>query len=638
MEVLTELLRDSGIRNALIVDDGYDSIPTAADLSKDEDKWTNFFDDSTSEDEIELSRIFSDYSVMDAEDLKSSDEFVGKLWNNKNTLRNDLIEPLFQRYIADMEMDNSYLKTVSDTLENIGLTVTTLGKNFSDFTGNVDLIIIDLFLGSGQELGDMDISIKGLKKLLKEKLRNPPLVILMSRSHRLQDKKEIFRDGVGLFESTFRILHKSDLIDSVKLIRVLNRLVKHYKDTRKIANFLSAWKDGLSVSFENTINSIRRLDLPELAQLNQLLLKDEGAPTGAYLVDIFDRVLLHELEAQKIIIDAANDLKTLTVDEYPPPYISGSKDLQSLVYCALFQHTNRLELDSSESLVAFGDILRKKANITDENPNIVLSSITSDQVLVVMTPACDLQRKGAMRVLFMVGDLKEIKHSSWPTSSPLVTTIFKDSETSVTYSIKWNPKHLEMLTHDEINKILSDGGDFKKVARLREIHAIELQQKLLADIGRVGLMAPSPATFPIWIKFLVPHTNGELIPLQISESIFEKGVCYIGREGDKNKRMILSEDTCDLLQKKMNELEVSIIHPKASNNFQRLKKAETFISSLEKGIKLPKSESPNWTEMPVDINPPVVALIGSKDAKEPLHPRELAKMGIAIKIYYEEPE
>lgn len=638
MENLTELLESSGIQNALIVDDGYDVVPTAADLSCDEDKWAIFFDDSTSDDQAELSRIFPDYSDMDAEDLKSSSEFVNILWENKDNLRKELIGPLFERYILDMDMDSSYLKTVSDTLENIGLNVTSLGKNFSEFTGRVDLIIIDLFLGSGQELGDMDASVKGLKKLLNGKLNNPPLVILMSRSHRLQDKKEIFRDGVGLFESTFRILHKSDLTDSMKLTRVLNRLVKHYKDTRKIANFLSAWKDGLSVSFENTINSIRRLDLPELAQLNQLLLKDEGAPTGAYLVDIFDRVLMHELEAQKVIIDAANDLKTLTVDEYPPPYISGSKDLQSLVYCALFQHTNRLELDSSESLVAFGDILRKNSSLIDENTNTVLSSITSDQVLVVMTPACDLQRKGAMRVLFMVGDLKEIKHSSWPPSSTLVTTIFKDSETSVTYSIKWNPKHLEMLTHDDINKILSDGGSFKKVARLREIHAIELQQKLLADIGRVGLMAPSPATFPIWIKFLVPDTNGALIPLQISESMFEKGVCYIGREGDKNKRMILSEDTCDLLQRKMNELEVSIIHPKASNNFERLKTSEIFISSLEKGIKLPKSESSNWTEMSIDINPPVVALIGSKDAKEPLHSRDLTKMGIAIKIYYEEPE
>ena len=50
-----------------------------------------------------------------------------------------------------------------------------------------------------------------LTKSLETRVKNPPLVILMSRSENLEAKRDEFRDDVGLIDSGFRILRKAEL-------------------------------------------------------------------------------------------------------------------------------------------------------------------------------------------------------------------------------------------------------------------------------------------------------------------------------------------------------------------------------------------------------------------------------------------
>src|SRR6185369_17579769 len=117
----------------------------------------------------------------------------------------------------------------------------------------------------------------------------------------------------------------------------------------KLASFLSAWNYGLNKACERTSMLIRRLDLADYAQIRQLLLSAEGAPTGSYLVDVFDLVLQHEIESETPIINAAIALNSLTSETYPPPYVGGSRDLQNLVYRSLLQGRERLRLVGAEA-------------------------------------------------------------------------------------------------------------------------------------------------------------------------------------------------------------------------------------------------------------------------------------------------
>ena len=73
-----------------------------------------------------------------------------------------------------------------------------------------------------------------------------------------------------------------------------------------------AWETGLTGARDRTTALIRKLRLADLAQIYELLLSAEGEPTGSYLVDIFDKVLQHEIEREAPIIDAAVALNSLT--------------------------------------------------------------------------------------------------------------------------------------------------------------------------------------------------------------------------------------------------------------------------------------------------------------------------------------
>ena len=103
--------------------------------------------------------------------------------------------------------------------------------------------------------------------------------------------------------------------------------------------------------------------------------------------------------------------------------------------------------------------------------------MSRNDVLAVMTPACDLQRDGAKRVMLLVGTLKPLTARDWsyeddPVRTPVVEL---DGER---FWIKWNLKHVDMIAPATLAKAVAEGG-LEVMARLRESHALELQQKML---------------------------------------------------------------------------------------------------------------------------------------------------------------
>lgn len=649
------------VRTALIVDDAFDQVPTAGDLAIDVNEWGHFFDDLSDVDKKAIAEIFPQYEDMRADELQRSSEFVAVLWQHKDDVATVAVTALFARYVADMQTDLRYLEMLRQQLEAVGLHCQQAGRDFQAEAAATDLIVIDLFLGSGQEQDDIERSIKSLRRVIESRSGRPPLVILMSRSHRLAEKRADYRDRAGLFESAFRIINKTDLERPGKLARILTRLSDHYADSLKLAAFLHAWNAGMDGARQRTATAIRRLDLPEIAQVRQLLLDTEEAPTGAYLVDVFDRVLLHELESEAAIIDAAIALKELTTSKYPPPYVAGSRELQALVHCALFQHPQRLRLPGSESKVSFGDVMRRKASTVkavpppevergDEEPRALASQgplwdIGSNQAVVVMSPACDLQRQAAKRVLLLVGDVRPLVPSEWTyREDPARTSVYRiDAEQ--TFWIKWDVKHIETLSHRELEALLAVDGEFEVVARLRESHAIELQQKLLANMGRIGLPAAMPATFEVALNVYVPNLEKKLAPISIPVLGVSPGVCYVGRPGDQEKRLVLNDDACEAICDAIQVLDLSQVHATAHEAIEYLRSTEELLRALVTGVTLPSMTSTGWKDIPSPtgatrtvgqhVQPRVLGLVGNAatmDIQKVLTNSEVGKAGVVLVV------
>lgn len=635
MSNLAELLQTTSITTALIVDDAVDKVPLATDLTIETDEWTNFFSDVQGPDREAVLKFYPNYETTNSDDLKTSNEFVALLWENQDKLSSEVVGPLFARYKADKATDLEYIQSLEEKLQEFGLACTRSGRNYTAAAQSADLIVIDLFLGAAQEGQDIERSIDLLRRVVQGRAERPPLVILMSRSHRLEEKRSEYRDKAGLFESAFRIINKGSLKDPNKLARIVTRLANHYDDSLKLVRFSRAWKAGLEDAGERTVKAMRSLDLPEIEQVKQLLLTAEQAPTGAYLVDVFDRVHSHELEGQQGIIDAAIDLNSLTAEKYPPPYVAGSRALQKFAYSALFQHPQRLRLAGSSSKVSFGDVLRlvRTATVAPNLPAEEVNAATDDfagavsavfggiaavgaamnpaqeaariwksplhdirdnQVVAVLTPACDLQRKEAQRVLLMVGVIKPLDAQTWKYDSNAATAAYIGSD-GKEYLIKWDLKHIETVSHDDLEFLLSDEGEFKVIARLREAHAIELQQRLLASLGRVGLPAPMPATFDFELIVAVPNAEKKCMKLTIPVLENSPPVCYVGR-GDI-KRLILCEAAGEAICEALQELDLDTVYPDAREAIRYAIDSNQLVSLLEKGLDI-KLNQTDWKDVP----------------------------------------
>jgi hypothetical protein len=150
-----------------------------------------------------------------------------------------------------------------------------------------------------------------------------------------------------------------------------------------------------------------------------------------------------------------------------------------------------------------------------------------------------------------------------------------------------------MLLPKEILALLDEAGEYDVVARLRESNAIELQQKVFSIMGRVGLLAPMPATFDVAVRVLYLGTDGALKNFDVPVLSAEGGVCFVGRneKGEENTRLILTEQSIDDVMTALSNLDVASVGDAAKRCFDRLKTSKSFELDLQRGLSVPNPES-----------------------------------------------
>jgi hypothetical protein len=81
MKALIDLLESKNIRSALIVDDAFDAVPLATDMSVlDRDEWSQFFSDLTHEDRERLALEYPVFHSKSGDDLMAESAVVACLW------------------------------------------------------------------------------------------------------------------------------------------------------------------------------------------------------------------------------------------------------------------------------------------------------------------------------------------------------------------------------------------------------------------------------------------------------------------------------------------------------------------------------------------------------------------------------
>lgn len=74
---VADVLKEAGFGSALIVDDAFDDVPIAADLSAE--AWTTFIDDIVTDIEA-VEGAFPQYHQIPADELRTSDDFARAMY------------------------------------------------------------------------------------------------------------------------------------------------------------------------------------------------------------------------------------------------------------------------------------------------------------------------------------------------------------------------------------------------------------------------------------------------------------------------------------------------------------------------------------------------------------------------------
>lgn len=627
---LNELLTQNRIRTALIIDDVYDATPTANDIVSSGEVWANFNDDLSSAQRQRIFEIYPAAANRSFAECINDDEYVSAVWSLRLEL-GEVADDLFNIYIRDQEADTRYVELVKEQLESHGLEVSTAGVNGSDNTPLTDIVIIDLFLGKNQEDTSFEISKSKLRRLLSNKGTANPIVILMSRSSRLEFKRDEFRNEVGLLDSSFRILKKEELDNPERLPQLLQRLAENFADSNALAKLFFRLEEGIRGGTERTLRLLRNLKLSDIGQIQQILLSAEGQPVGSYLVDVFDKVLQHEIERDEGIIQAALDLNNFSYANYPPPFVAGSADLQELVQRILTQNEVRLKLPGSvENFVTFGDVFRIAPGVDSKKvQRDILVELGAENVILVLTPACDLQRCTAPRILLLVGKIKPIAIKDWQSGDDARTSAIRIDNRL--FWVKWDLKHIDTISTSQLKNAL-DINEIEHIGRLREGHTLELQQKVLSGLGRVGQLATLPGTFAVELEVYYPDTQDNLVRLNLPE-LSDGAVCFVGREG---KRLVMTEVSSDAVQLAIKQLDESYVSSKALTAFRHVKSSFDLRNLMIRGFNLQGVGSENWKEINSETGGTAVQKMGyiawDKVIKDKDSSLKMSKAGIVFVI------
>lgn len=522
--MIDDLLRKNGIRSVLIVDDGYDERPRLADLGATNADWSTFFDDLTEEDEELLSHGYPDYDPELADDYIKDEIFLGVVWDLRKKISPEAVSHILDNYTFAQQAMKAFLKEAEVIFKEYGLKVERAGRDFVAKAADADLIVIDLYLGAQHGRDDMEISASGLRKVLQKRARKPPSIILMSSHPSIASKRAGFRDRTGAFASGFRAISKEKLKEAARREQVILELARHRADSLKLSKFLSTWQSGIADAVEATARQLRRLDLEDIAQLQSLLLDDEQERRSSYMLDLVDRLLVHEVEAIRPIITAAKALDQMESNEHPPTTMSDEKkDNLELIHKTLYVHPNRRALDSEVGFpVRFGDVIGLKAGA--KAPRNSIFSGAPDAVFAVLTPACDLVREppAAKNALLLEGEYVAVDAAAYDPKAQNTTIVLKRGKDK--YGVQWKTKNLTTLTKAKLENLLSK-NDVVIAGRLRTEFAVQLQQSVLSGIGRVGVMAHMPTNYLISARILVPNTDREFVALPTAL----KGICVVGR-------------------------------------------------------------------------------------------------------------
>lgn len=317
-----------------------------------------------------------------------------------------------------------------------------------------------------------------------------PIVVLMSSELNKDRLAQEFRDKSELLGSQFQFVMKDKFgQDGFAFVASLADLVEFVGASRTIGSFVDAWKDALSDAAKDFVSSIRTLDIQDYFHLHAKLGPGAEHRFGDHVSTLFAGYLRKLMEDRPTLRTATGHMNELRFKDAPPVPFAPSDAVGKISYAASFQELAFLDAKPGQNdRIELGDVFFRDMGKPGGQRQVGAS--------IVISQDCDLEH-GKTDTVFMI-DGTVTRHSAkkpisdaGDKSTVLRVDLFQHDGKN--YTVEWDARNLRTLPLSRFQSEVSDRG-FSRVARLRSVQALALQQKFAAHISRVA-MPEMPQTY-----------------------------------------------------------------------------------------------------------------------------------------------
>ncbi len=539
------IFADSGIQSALVIDDAFDEVAAydpddlerAFQLIEEDDDvadaWTALGPERPANPAALGDAVTGDEAVHRA--LREARE------GDASPLQK-LSQALFGPVADDRQAMREPLNALEEILTELEITPTKVGS--AGAVGDerkFPLIFLDYYLGD-----------KGIPSITKSRNRiqevtalyaadERPIVVLMSSDLNNEKAARKFRDEAELLGCQFKFIPKQKFKEAkLELVSSLADLVAFLPQTRKVGQFVEAWKTALEGARDEFVTGIRQLDLYDYFMIRDKLGQNASGRFGDHVSSLFDGYLRKLVEDRAELRVATASLNKVTFDDRPPAPFIPSEIVTRIADAMAFQSIDADQ--EKDSPLELGDVF-----IQDRGRSGGL------RAAAVISQACDLEQNKTESLLLIRGRVTKRdgqKMSRNQSNQPILRTDLFRWE-SKDFIIDWDANDLMTAPVLGIAR-WSDDNNFQRVARLRPMQALALQQLFANHLTRVGLPeSPHPYRYPDIEIYRRDGTKKAQLTNGISKR--RRQACIVG---DEKKHVVIDEQLLSTIRTKLNEVEV----------------------------------------------------------------------------------
>jgi hypothetical protein len=587
LDEIKKVLVREGIQTAAIIDDVYDETPTLDDV--DREQWDYFETDLA---EVELDLIQGELSVDDVyaelSRLKTDVKFLEFLWLRRGV--SEVFAALFKPFQERQDSGKAALAPLELLLTELGLKPATVGARDAE-TGRAQdagLIFLDLFLGGRQDEAARDRAVKRVGRIVNARRARPPLVVLMSSSTRLEELRDRCRDEAELLGCQFRTLPKIYINETERLYELLYRLGSRYRDTLRLAAFMDTWRSALDDAAKRFLTKVRRLDLRDYADIQNLVLNSQDERVGTYLLEAYDQFFHHELEGDERLISAGQVIDQISWKDYPPAHFLPDGISAGLVDGLMFHNVS---LVSQTAPVQFGDVLFAK--VAEAWPSWLEPKVDFGRgerlALLALTQSCDIQQGNAKRMLFLAGVARPaaLSHHKRP-EAKLTPSLLLGADQ---YVIEWEMTAPISWSFESLRQNIADGY-YQRVRRFRSLYVLQLQQSFASALVRVGTPALMPLQHVAGVIISYRDVEGKVHEV-LSASVGDRqAVAMVGRDENKHTdRLVLSPELVGSLKEALRSVAANTLPENRRADWKGAVGSREFFQLFEQGISYERDAS-----------------------------------------------